>query len=115
MEPLAQQLVIGVEPQLAVSAILLQPTPSRACLVLAHGAGAGMTHPFMESVAQGLAARQVATLRYQFPYMEKGSKRPDAPPLAQATVRAAVAMAVARCPGLPLFAGGKSFGARMTS
>jgi predicted alpha/beta-hydrolase family hydrolase len=74
-----------------------------------------MTHPFMESVAQGLAARDVATLRYQFLYMEKGSKRPDPPALAQATVRAAVAAAAARCPDLPLFAGGKSFGGRMTS
>ncbi|MGC2087730.1 MAG: alpha/beta family hydrolase [Bradyrhizobium sp.] len=110
-----QQLVIEVEPQLAVSAILLQPPQPRACLVFAHGAGAGMRHAFMESVARGLAARQVATLRYQFPYMEKGVRRPDAPPLAQATVRAAVATAVARCPGLALLAGGKSFGARMTS
>ncbi len=115
MEPSTQPLVIEVEPQVAVSALLVQPAQARACLVLAHGAGAGMTHPFMASVAQGLAARQIATLRYQFPYMEKGSKRPDAPPLAQATVRAAIAMATVRCPGLPLFAGGKSFGARMTS
>jgi predicted alpha/beta-hydrolase family hydrolase len=110
-----QQLVIEVEPQLAVSALLIQPTRPRACLVLAHGAGAGMTHPFMEGVAHGLAGRQVATLRYQFPYMQMGSTRPDAPPLAQATVRAAVAMAALRCPGLPLIAGGKSLGARMTS
>jgi predicted alpha/beta-hydrolase family hydrolase len=115
MEPSQQQLMIEVEPQLAVSAVLLRPPEARACFVFAHGAGAGMTHPFMASVAQGLAVRQVATLRYQFPYMEKGSKRPDPPALAQAAVRAAVAAAAARCPGLPLVAGGKSFGARMTS
>jgi uncharacterized protein len=115
MEPSAQQLVIEVEPQVAVSALLVQPPQARICFAFAHGAGAGMTHAFMEGVAQGLAARRVATLRYQFPYMEKGSKRPDPPALAQATVRAAVAAAAVRCPGLPLFAGGKSFGARMTS
>jgi len=115
MEPSTEQLTIGVEPQVAVSARLVQPPQPRLCFVFAHGAGAGMTHAFMESVAQGLAARHVATLRYQFPYMEKGSKRPDPPALAQATVRAAVAAAAVRCPGLPLFAGGKSFGARMTS
>jgi len=115
METTTQQLTIEVEPQVAVSARLVQPPQPRQCFVFAHGAGAGMTHAFMESVAQGLAARHVATLRYQFPYMEKGSKRPDPPALAQATVRAAVAAAAVRCPGLPLFAGGKSFGARMTS
>jgi uncharacterized protein len=115
MEPSTEQLTIEVEPQVAVSARLVQPPEARLCLVLAHGAGAGMTHQFMESVAQGLAARHVATLRYQFPYMENGSKRPDPPALAQATVRAAVAAAAMRCPGLPLFAGGKSFGGRMTS
>jgi len=115
MEPSTEQLTIEVEPQVAVSARLVQPPEARLCLVLAHGAGAGMTHQFMESVAQGLAALHVATLRYQFPYMENGSKRPDPPALAQATVRAAVAAAAMRCPGLPLFAGGKSFGGRMTS
>jgi uncharacterized protein len=115
MEPSTEQLTIEVEPQVAVSARLVQPPQPRLCFVFAHGAGAGMTHAFMESVAQGLAARHVATLRYQFPYMEKGSKRPDPPALAQATVRAAVAATAVRCPGLPLFAGGKSFGARMTS
>jgi uncharacterized protein len=86
-----------------------------ACLVLAHGAGAGMNHPFMDAAAQGLAARRIATLRYQFPYMEQGSKRPDRAPLAQATVRAAVGEANKCLPELPLFAGGKSFGGRMTS
>src|SRR5690348_9782281 len=112
MEPSTEQLSIEVEPQVAVSARLVQPAEARLCFVFAHGAGAGMTHAFMESVAQGLAARHVATLRYQFPYMEKGSKRPDPPALAQATVRAAVAAALVHCPGLPLFAGGKSFGGR---
>jgi uncharacterized protein len=89
------------------------PDGASACLVLAHGAGAGMTHRFMTAVADGLAARGAATLRFQFPYMESGSKRPDRPALAHATIRAAVARAAA-C-GLPLFAGGKSFGGRMTS
>jgi predicted alpha/beta-hydrolase family hydrolase len=98
-----------------VSALVICPPKARACFVFAHGAGAGMTHPFMAEVASGLAGRGVATLRYQFPYMEKGSKRPDAPAIAHATVRAAVAAAAQACPGLPLVAGGKSFGARMTS
>ena len=82
---------------------------------MAHGAGAGMAHPFMTAMANGLAGRGIATLRYQFPYMEQGSKRPDTPKLAQATVRAAVAEASRLVPELPLFAGGKSFGGRMTS
>jgi predicted alpha/beta-hydrolase family hydrolase len=98
-----------------VSALLLRPGGARACFVLAHGAGAGMSHPFMETVATGLAERGIATLRYQFPYMEKGGKRPDAPAVAHAAVRAAVTEAARRCPGLPLIAGGKSFGGRMTS
>jgi len=83
--------------------------------VLAHGAGAGMAHPFMTAIAEGLRDRGVATLRYQFPYMEKGTRRPDAPATAQATVRAAVAEAQRRLPELPLIAAGKSFGGRMTS
>jgi predicted alpha/beta-hydrolase family hydrolase len=99
----------------AVSALLIRPEPARACYVFAHGAGAGMTHAFMEQAAVGLAARGVATLRYQFPYMEKGSKRPDPPAVAHACVRAAVAEASRACPGLSLIAGGKSFGGRMTS
>jgi uncharacterized protein len=99
----------------SVSALLLTPPDARACYVLAHGAGAGMTHPFMGAVAQGLAARGIATLRYQFPYMERGSRRPDTPRVAHAAVRAAVVEAAQRLPGLPLFAGGKSFGGRMTS
>jgi len=83
--------------------------------VLAHGAGAGMTHPFMASVAGGLAARGIATLRYQFPYMEKGSRRPDPPKIAHSAVRAAAAKALELAPDLPLIAGGRSFGGRMTS
>lgn len=99
----------------SVSALLLAPTDARAGYVLAHGAGAGMTHPFMGAVAQGLAARGIATLRYQFPYMERGSRRPDTPRVAHAAVHAAVVEAAQRLPGLPLFAGGKSFGGRMSS
>jgi len=91
------------------------PAGARCCYVLAHGAGAGMAHPFMASVADELAERGIATLRYQFPYMEQGSKRPDSPALAQATVRAAVVKAGELVRGLPLIAGGKSFGGRMTS
>ena len=99
----------------SVSALLTQPSSAHACYVFAHGAGAGMTHAFMANVAAGLAERGIATLRYQFPYMEKGGKRPDPPGIAHATVRAAVAEAARACPGLPLIAGGKSFGGRMTS
>ncbi len=111
----ARKLVIAVDAEHKVSGLLLAPADARACYVLAHGAGAGMAHPFMEAVAKGLAERGIATLRYQFPYMERGSKRPDTPKLAQATVRAAVAQAARRLPEIPLFAGGKSFGGRMTS
>ncbi len=110
-----QKLKLSVDSANAVSALLLRPSAARACFVFAHGAGAGMTHEFMERVAAGLCDRGVATLRYQFPYMEKGSKRPDVPALAHATVRAAVAEAARCCPGLGLIAGGKSFGGRMTS
>jgi predicted alpha/beta-hydrolase family hydrolase len=99
----------------SVSALLLVPPDARACYVLAHGAGAGMTHPFMGAVAQGLAGRGMATLRYQFPYMERGSRRPDTPRIAHAAVRAACTEAAQRLPGMLLFAGGKSFGGRMTS
>jgi uncharacterized protein len=106
---------ITVGDQHSVSGLLDLPDSARALLVLAHGAGAGMEHPFMAAVADGLAARQVATLRYQFLYMEAGSKRPDRPALAQATVHAAVTAAAGKAPDLPLFAGGKSFGGRMTS
>lgn len=97
------------------SFLLTHPQDARACYVFAHGAGAGMTHAFMEQAAAGLAVRGIATLRYQFPYMEKGSKRPDPPAVAHAAVRAAVAEAARACPRLPLVAGGKSFGGRMTS
>src|SRR5262245_28772033 len=110
-----QSLVIEAGKSTSVSALLTRPKEARACFVFAHGAGAGMTHAFMGAVAAGLAARKIATLRYQFPYMEKGSKRPDPPPIAHAAVRAAVAAAAKACAGLPLIAGGKSFGGRMTS
>jgi len=110
-----QSLVIEAGKSSTVSALLTRPEGARACLVFAHGAGAGMTHVFMGTVASGLAERGVATLRYQFPYMEKGSKRPDPPAIAHAAVRGAVAAAAQHCPGMALIAGGKSFGARMTS
>ena len=98
-----------------VSGLLLRPPTAKALYLFAHGAGAGMAHSTMESNAQGLADRGIATLRYQFLYMEKGSKRPDAPKLAHAVVRAAAAEAVRLVPDLPMFAGGRSFGGRMTS
>ena len=110
-----QKLAIEIANSGSVSALLIRPAEARACFVFAHGAGAGMTHPFMETFATGLGERGVASLRYQFPYMEKGSRRPDPPGIAQAAVRAAVAEAGLSCPGLPLIAGGKSFGGRMTS
>jgi hypothetical protein len=110
-----QKVEIAVGKAATVSALLNRPTRARACLVFAHGAGAGMTHPFMATVAAGLGERGVATLRYQFPYMEKASRRPDPPAIAHAAVRAAVAEAGRCCPGMLLIAGGKSFGGRMTS
>ncbi|WP_354336724.1 alpha/beta hydrolase family protein [Variovorax paradoxus] len=115
MTTVQQQIGISVAADVAVSALAMSPPSADACLVLAHGAGAGMAHPFMNAVAEGLAQRRIATLRYQFPYMEQGRKRTDAPALAHATVRAAVACACAHFGGLRLFAGGKSFGGRMTS
>src|SRR6476620_8867115 len=99
----------------SVSALLIRPDNAKALYVFAHGAGAGMTHRAMESNAQGLAERGIATLRYQFPYMEKGSRRPDPPKIAHAAVRAAAEKARELAPDLPLFAGGRSFGGRMTS
>src|SRR5437763_14295040 len=111
----AQSIRIEIGADQAVSALLIQPPQARACYVFAHGARTGRTHASMETVAAGLGARGIATLRYQFPYMEKGSKRPDAPAVAHAAVRAAVAEAGRRCPSLPLIAGGRSFGGRMTS
>jgi len=110
-----ERVEIVVDATQQVSGLLQVPGDARACCVLAHGAGAGMAHPFMAAVANGLAERGIATLRYQFPYMERGSKRPDPPKLAHATVRAAVDAAAQRLPGMPLVAGGKSFGGRMTS
>jgi predicted alpha/beta-hydrolase family hydrolase len=110
-----QTIRIEIEAAGEVSALLMQPAQAQACFVLAHGAGAGMTHPFMAAVATELFERGIATLRYQFPYMEKGGRRPDPPGIAHATVRAAVAEARRRCPALKLIAGGKSFGGRMTS
>ncbi|MDB5872087.1 MAG: alpha/beta hydrolase [Ramlibacter sp.] len=97
------------------SGLLDAPANARACFVFAHGAGADMNHAFMQAVASGLAERDVATLRFQFPYMEQGSKRPDSPRVAHAAVRAAVDEATRQLPKMPLFAGGKSFGGRMTS
>ncbi|HSC18148.1 MAG TPA: alpha/beta family hydrolase [Rhizomicrobium sp.] len=98
-----------------VSGLLIAPASARACYVLAHGAGVGMRHSFMSAVASGLSERGIATLRYQFPYMERGSRRPDSPKAAQAAVRAAVGKARELLPDLELVAGGKSYGARMTS
>jgi uncharacterized protein len=98
-----------------VSGVLDTPAVPEACYVFAHGAGGGMNHAFMTATAQGLVQRGIATLRFQFPYMEQGSKRPDSPAVAQAAVRAAVEEAAQQLPGVPLFAGGKSFGGRMTS
>jgi uncharacterized protein len=106
---------IEVNDAIRVSGLLQAPPGARACYVLAHGAGAGMDHPFMADVARGLALRGLATLRYQFPYMERGSRRPDPPQLAHAAVHAASAATLRLLPGLPLIAGGKSFGGRMTS
>jgi uncharacterized protein len=116
MTPVSPQAVsVAVDDQRQVSGILLAPSEARVCYVLAHGAGAGMAHPFMAAIANGLAERGIATLRYQFPYMEQRSKRPDNPKVAEATVRAAVLEASKLVPTLALVAGGKSFGGRMTS
>src|SRR5437762_3511417 len=111
----AQPLTIDVDVRTRVSGLLQAPLRPSACFVFAHGAGAGMAHPFMAAAAAGLAERGIASLRYQFPYMEKGGKRVDPPQVAHAAVRAAVAEARRQLPGLPLLAGGKSFGGRMTS
>ena len=110
-----RRITITVSDDQRVSGLLQVPSNAHACYVVAHGAGAGMTHPFLTAVANELAARGIATLRYQFPYMEQGSKRPDTPKLCHATVRAAMQEAAHLVPELPLFAGGKSFGGRMTS
>ena len=99
----------------SVSGLWLAPSSARACLVLAHGAAVGMTHKSMTGLAEGLAERDIATLRYQFLYMERGTKRPDPAPVAHKVVRAAVAEGAKRAGKLALFAGGRSFGGRMTS
>ena len=112
MEPLPVTIPVGGG---TVSGLFLRPASAQALYLFAHGAGAGMTHKSLESNARALADRGIATLRYQFPYMEKGSKRPDSPAVAHAAVRAAAAEALRLAPDLPLFAGGRSFGGRMTS
>src|SRR6266849_891707 len=109
------KLRFAVEDGGKVSAVLMQPANARWLLVLAHGAGAGMTYPFLESLAAELAAVGVATLRYQFPYMEQRRRVPDPPAVLTATVRAAVRTSAELAPRLPLIAGGKSMGGRMTS
>lgn len=106
---------ITVSDTCGVSGLLQMPANARACFVFAHGAGAGMNHPAMTVIADDLEQQGIATLRYQFPYMERGSRRPDPPALCHATVRAAVAEAARLAPALPLIAGGRSFGGRMTS
>jgi uncharacterized protein len=106
---------ISVNAQTQVSGLMQTPDRAQACLVLAHGAGADMHHAFMAALADDLAQVRIATLRFQFPYTEQGAKRPDPPALCHATIRAAVEAAHALAPSLPLFAGGKSFGGRMTS
>lgn len=110
-----ERITLDIEGAASVSALLQIPPRARACYVFAHGAGAGMTHPFMAAVADQLEQRGIATLRFQFPYMERGSKRPDSPRVTHGAVRAAVGEASRRAPALPLVAGGKSFGGRMTS
>jgi predicted alpha/beta-hydrolase family hydrolase len=106
---------LQIDDRSSVSALLLVPAQPRALYVFGHGAGAGMQHGFMSRMAEALAARGVGTLRYQFPFMEGGTRRPDSPVVAHAAVRAAVRAAWAELPDVPLFAGGKSYGGRMTS
>lgn len=113
--PESTDLKFAVENAGQVSALLLRPKDARWLLLLAHGAGAGMRHPFMEKLAAELATVQIATFRYQFPYMEQRRGRPDSPAVLTATVAAAREAAVQTAPGLPLLAGGKSMGGRMTS
>jgi uncharacterized protein len=113
--PEHQELRFSVDAAGAVSALLVNPKNARWLLVLAHGAGAGMAHPFMENLSDELAAVGVATFRYQFPYMEQRRRTPDSPAVLTATVAAAVQAATQAAPGLPLLAGGKSMGGRMTS
>jgi uncharacterized protein len=113
--PEHEQLTFNVEGAGEVSALLTSPENARWLLVLAHGAGAGMTHPFMENLSDELATVAIATFRYQFPYMEQRRRVPDSPAVLAATVAAAVQAARQAAPGLPLLAGGKSMGGRMTS
>ena len=110
-----ERIRLSTEGGESLPGLLLLPHQPAAAFVLAHGAGAGMEHPFMARLAEALGERAVATLRFQFPFIENGLKRPDPPAVAQRAVRAAVAEAARRLPGVPLFAGGKSFGGRMTS
>ncbi len=110
-----EHLTLPIDETRRVSALLQLPPATKACFVFAHGAGAGMEHASMTAVADELAERSIATLRFQFPYMERRSRRPDPPPVCHATVRTAVAEAARLAPTLPLFAGGRSFGGRMTS
>jgi predicted alpha/beta-hydrolase family hydrolase len=112
---IAEGLTLAIDETRRVSALLQIPPAAKACFVLAHGAGAGMEHPSMVTIAAELAARSVATLRFQFPYMERRTRRPDPPSICHATVRAAVAEAARLAPTLALIAGGRSFGGRMTS
>jgi predicted alpha/beta-hydrolase family hydrolase len=110
-----EQITVQLDRDTAVSALWLAAPDAKAVYVFAHGAGAGMAHKSMAAIADGLAERSIATLRYNFLYMERGGKRPDPPALAHSVVRAAVAKAHELAPHLPLFAGGRSFGGRMTS
>ncbi len=110
-----ERLRFGVEGAGEVSAILMCPADARWMMALAHGAGAGMTHPFLEKLARELASVGIATFRYQFPYMEQRRRVPDSPTVATATVAGAVRAAAKAVAELPLFAGGKSFGGRMSS
>jgi len=111
----AQDIAVGLPDGAQTRGLLIRPAQASAMFVFAHGAGAGMRHVFMEDVAQELAGCGIATLRFDFPYMHAGGKRPDKPEVAHAAVRGAVASAAQAAPDLPLFAGGKSFGGRMTS
>jgi uncharacterized protein len=112
---IAERLTLVIDETCRVSALFQLPPAATACFVLAHGAGAGMEHPSMVAIAVELAARRIATLRFQFPYMERRTRRPDPPSVCHATVRAAVAEAARLAPTLALIAGGRSFGGRMTS
>jgi predicted alpha/beta-hydrolase family hydrolase len=115
LQATAQSLTVAIDDEHRISCLLSIPAGSGACYVMGHGAGAGMAHPFLASLAADLAALRIATLRYQFPYMEEGRRRPDPSTLAYATISAVVAAASREAAGLALFAGGKSFGGRMTS